>query len=102
MKYQNWAEYDAEKKLKALYQEAKLETNNGTTKQDLTNIVKFAAKEIFNLDIRLDFSNSALSEIREWCIEFEAMGLEHNPEEAKRFMRRIYEIAHDRLEEEAE
>lgn len=99
LKYPFFNEYDNEKKLNVLGEEARLETNNGTKKEDLTNLVKFAAKEIFNLETRLEFSNAALSEIRDWCAEYEATG---DPKEAFKTVRRIYEIAHDRLEEEAE
>ena len=40
MKY-NWSEMNEEQKLKAFRDEAELETHNGTTKEDLVNILKF-------------------------------------------------------------
>jgi hypothetical protein len=49
LKYPHFNEYDTEKKLKALYREAELETHNGTKKEDLTNLVRFAAEYIHYL-----------------------------------------------------
>lgn len=40
MKY-DWENMSAEQKQKAFYQEALLETHNGTTKQDLVNIIQW-------------------------------------------------------------
>lgn len=117
LKYPFFGEYDTEKKLSALFTEADMETNNGTKKEDLTNLVKFAAehihylraeravfeantkKEIFNLDTRLEWSNRALSDIEDWCVEFHETG-PHDPDKALKIVMQIYEIAHERLKEE--
>lgn len=53
MKYPNWNEYDNAKKWRATADELKLETNNGTTKSDLLNIVKFLAREAVNLQAKI-------------------------------------------------
>jgi|GEM_PF-6251289 len=49
MKYPNWNEYDSAKKWKAVADEVNLETNNATTKADLTNMVKFLVYEAVHL-----------------------------------------------------
>jgi hypothetical protein len=49
MKYPNWNEYDNAKKWKAVAAELTLETNNATTKADLTNMVKFLGQEAARL-----------------------------------------------------
>lgn len=49
MKYPNWNEYDSAKKWKAVADEVNLETNNATTKADLTNMVKFLGREAARL-----------------------------------------------------
>ena len=49
MKYPNWNEYDSAKKWKAVADEVNLETNNATTKADLTNMVKFLVYEVAHL-----------------------------------------------------
>jgi len=49
MKYPNWNEYDSAKKWQAVADEVTLETNNATTKADLTNMVKFLAYEAAHL-----------------------------------------------------
>jgi hypothetical protein len=41
MKYKHWDEYSDAKRLQVSLKESALETNNGTTKEDLTNIIKF-------------------------------------------------------------
>ena len=46
MKYQFWDEYDNEKKWKAIEHEIKLETHNGTTKDDLLNMMFFMRDQI--------------------------------------------------------
>jgi len=70
MKYPNWNEYDKSKKWKAVADEVKLETNNATTKADLTNMVKFLVYEAVHLqaevykaeDIMTDLQMVALDE----------------------------------------
>ena len=44
MKYKHWEEYTDAHKLQLCLKEARLETNNATTKADLTNIIKFMAQ----------------------------------------------------------
>ena len=44
MKYKFWDEYSDAKRLQICLKEAKLETNNSTTKADLTNIIKFMSE----------------------------------------------------------
>ena len=41
MKYKHWDEYSDAKRWEVSKKEAALETNNGTTKEDLNNIIKF-------------------------------------------------------------
>lgn len=41
MKYKHWDEYSDAKRWNIAKKESQLETNNATTKEDLTNIVKF-------------------------------------------------------------
>ena len=41
MKYKHWDEYSDAKRWNIAKKESALETNNATTKEDLTNIVKF-------------------------------------------------------------
>lgn len=41
MKYKHWDEYSDAKRWDVAKKEASLETNNSTSKEDLTNIVKF-------------------------------------------------------------
>lgn len=100
LKYPFFNEYDTEKKMEVLYMESKLETNNGTKKEDLTNIVKFAGKQVFQLDTRLDWSNRALSDIEDLCVEFHETG-PHDPEKALKIVMQMYDLAHERLLEEA-
>jgi UDP-N-acetylglucosamine:LPS N-acetylglucosamine transferase len=45
MKYPYWNEYDNAKKWKAVEAELAMETNNATTKADLTNMIKFLRQE---------------------------------------------------------
>jgi len=41
MKYKHWDEYSDAKRWNIAKTESQLETNNATTKEDLTNIIKF-------------------------------------------------------------
>ena len=41
MKYKHWGQYSDAKRWNIAKKESTLETNNATTKEDLTNIVKF-------------------------------------------------------------
>lgn len=43
MKYPNWDGYTDEQKDKAVAEELRLETHNGTTKDDLLNIIRYLA-----------------------------------------------------------
>jgi hypothetical protein len=45
MKYQNWETYTDEQKQKAVEAESLLDTHNGTTKDDLINIMRYLHKE---------------------------------------------------------
>ena len=49
MKYPNWNELSREKKQKAVEHELSLVTHNGTTKDDLVNIMRFLAEEVARL-----------------------------------------------------
>lgn len=46
MKYPFWNEYDDERKWKVIEQEIELETHNGTTKDDLLNMMLFMRDQI--------------------------------------------------------
>lgn len=46
MKYQNWDGYTDEQKNKAVAEELRLETHNGTTKDDLLNIIRYLAAKV--------------------------------------------------------
>ena len=53
MKYPKWREYPTSKKWRAVADEVELETHNGTTKDDLLNMVKFLAGEAVRLQARV-------------------------------------------------
>ena len=53
MKYPNWSKYDDPTKWRAVSEEIKLDTHNGTTKDDFLNIVKFLAKEVIKLQAKV-------------------------------------------------
>lgn len=46
MKYPNWDAYTDEQKDKAVAEELRLETHNGTTKDDLLNIIRYLAAKV--------------------------------------------------------
>ena len=46
MKYPNWDGYTDEQKDKAVAEELRLETHNGTTKGDLLNIIRYLAAKV--------------------------------------------------------
>lgn len=46
MKYPNWDGYTDEQKDKAVAEELRLETHNGTTKDDLLNIIRYLAAKV--------------------------------------------------------
>lgn len=54
MKYKNWDDLRDAEKWEIARKEAALETNNGTTKEDLTNIIKFLV-QIADHQLIVDF-----------------------------------------------
>jgi len=46
MKYPNWDGYTDGQKDKAVAEELRLETHNGTTKYDLLNIIRYLAAKV--------------------------------------------------------
>lgn len=46
MKYSNWDKYTDEQKDKAVEEELRLVTHNGTTKDDLLNIIRYLAEKV--------------------------------------------------------
>lgn len=65
MKYPNWGEYDNAKKWKAVADEVNLETNNATTKADLTNMVKFLAYEVAHLQAAVYKAEAEVERLKE-------------------------------------
>jgi len=53
MKYPNFEQYDKSKKIKAVAEELRIDTHNGTTKDDFLNMIRFLAKEVVELQAKV-------------------------------------------------
>ena len=65
MKYPNWDGYTDEQKDKAVAEELRLETHNGTTKDDLLNIIRYLAAKV-----------KEAGTMRKWIVFYDSKGKE--------------------------
>jgi hypothetical protein len=70
MKYPYWNEYDNAKKWKAVAAELSLETNNATTKADLTNMVKFLGQEAARLQAEVYKAEAEVERLQTDMIDY--------------------------------
>lgn len=68
MKYPNWHDYTQEQKWDALREELSLETHNGTTKEDLLNVMKFQDEYVKHLQTEVSELENKCGDIVTWLI----------------------------------
>ena len=71
MKYPNWEDYTDEQKQNAVKQELRLDTHNGTTKDDLLTIIRYMDGENNRLKRTVDKLQEENERLRRICASFE-------------------------------